>query len=160
MSDRLRLDDYLDHMRNAIGRIERYTGGMNEATFLHNELVQDGVIRNFEIIAEASRNILQRFPEVASAEIHQSLAAAYGMRNVLAHGYADVDLGIVWTAVVRNLPGPHQRILALRSGPHCPPGGHPDVDPDCDIRVRNNESMRIPDLNARPGWPAPAWAGS
>jgi uncharacterized protein with HEPN domain len=86
MSDESRrLEDYLDHILNAIGKIERYTTGMSKATFLVDELVQDGAIRNFEIIGEASRNILQRFPGALPDNVYQSLSAAWGMRNVLAH---------------------------------------------------------------------------
>ena len=47
--DQPRLADYLVHITEAIERIARYTKGMNEATFLNNELVQDAVIRNLEI---------------------------------------------------------------------------------------------------------------
>ena len=116
MSDRpRRLDDYLDHMLTAIDRITCYTAGMDGAIFLEDELVQDGVIRNLEIIGEASRAILQGFPDASIEDIRPSLIAAYGMRNVLAHGYAEVDLGIVWTAIVRDVPMLRQRILALRS---------------------------------------------
>lgn len=87
---------------------------MDRAAFLKNELVQDGVIRNFEIIGEASRNILQRFPDSLPDELHHTLTAAYGMRNVLAHGYDEVDLGIVWTAITRDLPSLRERILVFR----------------------------------------------
>lgn len=51
-----RLADYLAHILEAIDRIDRYTYDMDELAFLNNELVQDAVIRNFEIIGEASRN--------------------------------------------------------------------------------------------------------
>lgn len=53
MSKALRDTDYLDHIRDAIARIQRYTAGKLEADFLGNELIQDGVIRNLEIIGEA-----------------------------------------------------------------------------------------------------------
>lgn len=45
-----RLPDYLGHILQAIERIHRYTDGMGEAGFLQSEMVQDAVIRNFEII--------------------------------------------------------------------------------------------------------------
>lgn len=48
--DKQRLADYLAHILDAIERIHRYTEDMTELTFLENELVQDAVIRNFEII--------------------------------------------------------------------------------------------------------------
>lgn len=52
-----RLPDYLGHVQQAIERIERYTAGMDEGAFRTDALVQDAVIRNFEVIGEACRNI-------------------------------------------------------------------------------------------------------
>ena len=52
--DPQRLGDYLAHMLEAIERIEEYVLDMDEMAFLGNRLVQDAVIRNFEIIGEAS----------------------------------------------------------------------------------------------------------
>ncbi len=48
--DQQRLADYLSHILEAIERIDRYTEDMDELGFLNNQLVQDAVIRNFEII--------------------------------------------------------------------------------------------------------------
>ena len=48
--DPQRLGDYLAHMLEAIERIEEYVSDMDEMAFLDNRLVQDAVIRNFEII--------------------------------------------------------------------------------------------------------------
>ena len=47
--DQQRLADYLAHILEAICRIERYTGPLDQASFLQNQLVQDAVIRNLEI---------------------------------------------------------------------------------------------------------------
>ncbi len=55
--DPQRLSDYLAHILEAIERIEEYVSDMDEVTFLASTLVQDAVIRNFEIIGEASNNI-------------------------------------------------------------------------------------------------------
>lgn len=49
-----RLADYLAHIAEAIERVDRYTGPLDEMAFKNNQLVQDAVIRNFEIIGEAS----------------------------------------------------------------------------------------------------------
>lgn len=54
MNKALRVPDYLGHIIQAIERIDRYTVGMDEVAFLNSELVQDAVIRNIEIIGEAS----------------------------------------------------------------------------------------------------------
>ena len=99
-----RLADYLSHILQAIGRIERYAGGMGEAAFLQHEMAQDAVIRNLEIIGEASHNIEEHFPEFAAARPELPLAIAYQMRNAVAHGYFKVDLEIVWKTIRTDLP--------------------------------------------------------
>ncbi len=92
--DKQRLLDYLKHILEAIQRIDRYTAGLVELTFLEDELVQDAVIRNFEIIGEASHNIESHYPDFAAEHPELPLAFAYEMRNALAHGYFKVDLEI------------------------------------------------------------------
>lgn len=109
-----RLADYLGHILEAIDRIERYTAGMTAATFAQNQLVQDAVIRNFEIIGEASRNIRQEFPEFSESHPGLPLDSAYGMRNALAHGYFAVDLAVVWNTIGKDLPELRRQINALR----------------------------------------------
>lgn len=103
--DRQRLSDYLDHIAQAIERIERYTEDLDELAFLQNEMAQDAVIRNFEIIGEASHNIGSHYPEFAAAHPELPLAFAYQMRNAVAHGYFKVDLEIVWKTVQNELAG-------------------------------------------------------
>lgn len=99
-----RLTDYLDHILQAIDRIQRYAGAIDEETFKRDEMVQDAVIRNLEVIGEASHNIETRAPEFAMAHPELPLAFAYQMRNAVAHGYYKVDLGIVWRTIVADLP--------------------------------------------------------
>jgi uncharacterized protein with HEPN domain len=67
-------------------------------------MAQDAVIRNLEVIGEASRNIERRYPEFAEAHPELPLASAYEMRNALAHGYFKVDLTIVWKTLENDLP--------------------------------------------------------
>lgn len=57
MTKALRVTDYLMHILKALERIDRFTLDMDEAGFMCSELVQDAVIRNIEIIGEASNNI-------------------------------------------------------------------------------------------------------
>ncbi len=111
--DRQRLPDYLAHILEAIGRIHRYTEDMTESAFLANGLVQDAVIRNFEIVGEASRNIERHYPDFAEAHPEVPLAFAYEMRNALAHGYFKVDLEIVWKTIQRDLPTLAEQVTAL-----------------------------------------------
>jgi uncharacterized protein with HEPN domain len=120
-----RLADYLDHVLQAIDRIRRYVGAIDEAAFLRDELVQDAVIRNLEIIGEASHSIETRFPAFALAHPALPLAFAYQMRNAVAHGYYKVDLGIVWRTIVADLPGFRDSVQAavdeLTAARHAPP---------------------------------------
>ncbi len=102
--DPLRLRDYLGHILEAIDRIHEYLQDMDEVGFLANRMAQDAVIRNFEIIGEASRNIERVAPEFVAAHPELPLSFAYDMRNILAHGYYKVDLGVVWKTVERDLP--------------------------------------------------------
>jgi uncharacterized protein with HEPN domain len=113
--DRSRLFDYLLHIREAIARIEDYTSDVDETEFLANQLVQDAVIRNLEIIGEASRNITRRFPEVANENPDIPFAFAYDMRNALAHGYFKVDVGIVWNTIQKDLSELDHKVEKLLS---------------------------------------------
>lgn len=112
-ADRGRLADYLAHILEAIERIDRYTAEMDEVTFLNDSLVQDAVVRNFEVIGEASRNIDKHYPDFAMAHPELPLSIAYQMRNVLAHGYFKVDYEIVWRTIHRSLPGLHRQVTRL-----------------------------------------------
>ena len=113
--DQQRVVSYLGHILEAIERIQRYTAGMAGAEFLANALVQDAVIRNFEVIGEASNNIEKHHPDFAAAHPELPLAFAYQMRNAVAHGYFKVDFGIVWQTVQRDLPGLYGLVNRARS---------------------------------------------
>ena len=60
-----RLQVYLAHIIEATRRIYHYTEDLDELGFLENELVQDAVIRNIEIIGEASNNIDKHYKDFA-----------------------------------------------------------------------------------------------
>ncbi len=89
----------LQHILEAIERIESYTKSGSE-TFFTNSMVQDAVVRNIQIIGEASRALSDEFkaahPEIPWREIA-------GSRNMLVHEYFRVDLEIVWTDVQAGL---------------------------------------------------------
>nr|VFK16840.1 MAG: Uncharacterized conserved protein, contains HEPN domain [Candidatus Kentron sp. LFY] len=102
--DPLVLKDYLEHIRQAIDRIQRYLADVDHAAFLLDEEKQDAVIRNLEIIGEAAGNIQHHFPDFATRHPDFPLRAAYGTRNALAHGYFKVDLGLVWNTIEGDLP--------------------------------------------------------
>jgi uncharacterized protein with HEPN domain len=94
----------LAHILDAIGRIQDYVAGLSREDFELDQLRQDGVIRNLEVIGEASHNIASRYPEFATANPGLELAVAYRMRNALAHGYFSVNLDAVWDTIEQDLP--------------------------------------------------------
>lgn len=112
-AEALRLSDYLEHILEAVHRINQYTADLTEVAFLENQLIQDAVIRNFEVIGEASRNIDKRYPDFLAKHSEVPWIPAYEMRNALSHGYFKVDLGIVWQTIQKHLPGFAHRVQLL-----------------------------------------------
>lgn len=113
MTKVLRVPDYLGHMLKAIERIDRYTADMDEVAFLNSELVQDAVIRNIEIVGEASNNIQRVAPAFAARHDNIPWLVMYTMRNRVSHGYDKVDIEIVWKTIQRDLPGLYQQLKTL-----------------------------------------------
>lgn len=97
----------------AIEKIEEYTDEMALTKFKRSDLVIDAVVRNFEIIGEASKNIplsVQHLhPDIPWKEIK-------GMRDVLIHEYFGVDLKILWHASKKNLPVLRKQLEKLLQG--------------------------------------------
>jgi uncharacterized protein with HEPN domain len=91
----------IEHILDAIAKIQRYTTGLTETSFVANSMAVDAVIRNFLVIGEATRHvppdIQARYPEVPWALMQ-------GMRNVLVHDYDAVKLDVVWRTVQEKLP--------------------------------------------------------
>ncbi|KVM50511.1 hypothetical protein WJ58_23955 [Burkholderia ubonensis] len=108
-----RLPDYLGHMVEAIDRIETYVGAMNKAGFVANTLVIDAVIRNIEVIGEASNKVRKHYRAFADAHPEVPWQGCYEMRSVVAHDYFKVDLDIVWETIKNDLPGMRRDVQAL-----------------------------------------------
>jgi uncharacterized protein with HEPN domain len=53
-------------MLDAVNQIQTYTRGKSREDFLSDRLLQDGVVRNIEILGEASRNLLSSVPDSAA----------------------------------------------------------------------------------------------
>lgn len=92
---------YIRHIRDSAQKIQSYVDKHDFRTFSENDWDQDAVIRNLEIIGEASNNLDKDFkldhPEVPWRTM-------INFRNVLAHEYADVDINIVWDIISDSIP--------------------------------------------------------
>ena len=91
-----RLRDILE----AIAAIERHLGS-DKAAFERDELLQTWFLRHLQIIGEAARGLP---PEIRARADYIPWPKIIGMRNVLVHGYFDIDTDIVWQAVTRDVP--------------------------------------------------------
>lgn len=92
--DRARLQDMLD----AIAAIRRHTSG-GRAAYDRDELVRVWVIHHLQVIGEAAARL---DPAGKAARILPTTSIV-GMRNVLVHGYFQIDDDLVWTVVEQHL---------------------------------------------------------
>ena len=104
---------YLIHISESIGRIETYAKD-GRAAFLQSPLIQDAVIRNFEIIGEAAK---QLSPKLKQAHPNVPWRSVAGFRDVLIHQYTGVDLDEVWNIVEHALPDLRRQIDAILTAP-------------------------------------------
>ncbi|NUM53184.1 MAG: DUF86 domain-containing protein [Candidatus Hydrogenedentes bacterium] len=91
---------YLEHIRDAITRIESYTADGREV-FKNTPHVQDASIRQFEIIGEASKRLSAEVKNRHSEIPWRRIGA---LRDHLIHRYMHVDLEIIWQIVENDLP--------------------------------------------------------
>ena len=92
---------YIEHISTCIDRIKEYTNGIDESRFLRDNLIQDAVIRNFEIIGEATKKLNEDF-RTKYADVEWKKIA--GMRDKLIHDYIGVDIWAGWRVVEDIIP--------------------------------------------------------
>ena len=99
-----RIDDIVE----AINKIERYTDGIDFVIWQNDEKTVDAVIRNIEVIGEASSHL-----PIEVQEQYEDVpwGMMKGIRNILAHEYFGIDLEIVWKTVKEDLPILKKRLL-------------------------------------------------
>jgi uncharacterized protein with HEPN domain len=116
-----RVEDYLEHIAQAIQRATEYVERAGSLDAFHqSQLEQDAVIRNIEIIGEAARQIQSHAPEFVTA--HPELPWR-DMRNRMIHAYFDVNIDLAWNTVKDDLPRLKRQIDQLPSQP--PPASEP-----------------------------------
>ena len=100
---------YLSNIQECIERIEEYTKGGKEE-FMATKIIQDAVIRNFEIIGEATKRLS---PELRSKYSDVPWQQMAGLRDVLIHDYLKVNLNLVWQIIEQNLSDLKRQVKAI-----------------------------------------------
>ena len=113
MSDERRDKDFLLDIQEAVQRILDYTAGMSWETFIVDYKTQDAVVRNLEIIGEATKNISDDLRNQHPAIPWKSMS---GTRDRLMHHYFGINQEIVWQIVLQDLPSLLKQIDDLLGG--------------------------------------------
>ena len=91
----------VEDILEAMNKIEDYISGMEFQDFKSNSMAIDAVLRNLEVIGEASNNlpsnILSEYSEVPWKRM-------IGLRNIVIHEYFGVDLNIIWRIITKDIP--------------------------------------------------------
>jgi uncharacterized protein with HEPN domain len=107
---------YLKDIVEAIDAIGRFLDGIDETTFMADELRQSAVLQKLMIIGEAAAHVST---EVRTKAPHVPWSQIVGFRNIAIHAYFNVNWPIVWTAATKNAPalrGPVQILLEDATG--------------------------------------------
>lgn len=101
---------YLVHIKQALEKIVKYLNGKTREEFMQNEMLQDAVLRQLEIVGEAAKRLsfelVLKHPEIP----WKGMA---GLRDVLIHAYAKVDLENIWKVSTQDVPNTLAKIVNL-----------------------------------------------
>lgn len=92
---------YLQDMLEAVEKIEGYLEGISFQQFTEDDMRRDAVLRNLEIVGEATKNLPPTLREKYSAMDWRKVA---GLRDIVIHAYFKIDNNIVWDIVQNKLP--------------------------------------------------------
>lgn len=101
---------YLEDILLAIDRIQEYITGMDFKHFKQDYKTVDAVIRNFEVIGEASKNVS---PDMKSKYKNVPWEEMYRLRNRISHEYFGIDYEIIWDIISNHLPNNYKDIKII-----------------------------------------------
>ncbi len=102
---------YLYDLREPAARIVEFTTGCDFERYASDNLRRSAVERQFEIVGEALAQLARRDPATVSRIGDHARIVAF--RNILIHGYAEVDSCIVWDIVTTKLSALRSEVVSL-----------------------------------------------
>jgi uncharacterized protein with HEPN domain len=101
---------YIEHILDCIRKINEFSSGLTLKEFKTNEMAQDAIIRNIEIIGEASKKISRDTKQTYYKIPWKEIA---GMRDKLIHDYLGVDVIVVWKTIKEDIPALEKSISEI-----------------------------------------------
>lgn len=108
MRERIRDKSRLEHILQAIERIRRYTKGKTFDDFIADDMMYYAVVKNIEIIGEASNMLTEEF---RNTHPDTPWKLVNGMRNYIVHEYFQVDNNVVCDVITGDLPFLEKQII-------------------------------------------------
>ena len=102
---------YILDMLEAIEKIQEYTDGLTEVEFSQNLLVQDAVVRRFQIIGEAASRVPGELREKFIIIPRKKIIA---FRNLIIHDYAMVKYTEIWRVIQDELPKLQKQLVVVK----------------------------------------------
>lgn len=102
MEERARI--LVGQLRDAAQSALDYIEGLTKEDFLTDRRTCDAVALNLLVTGEIAAKLVRDFPTLVNDNPHIPWEAMRGMRNRIAHGYHDIDFGVVWATVTDALP--------------------------------------------------------
>lgn len=100
---------FLDDINVSLEKIEKYLEQKNYDDFTDDLMLNDAILRNLEIIGEATKNI----PEEIRLKYDLPWKKMAGLRDIVVHKYFGIDNEIIWQIVKDNLPSIKPTIIRI-----------------------------------------------
>ncbi|PZM13893.1 DUF86 domain-containing protein [Rhizobium tubonense] len=108
------LQGYLDRMHEAASDVSKFIEGMEKDAFLKDVIMQRAIGMSLLMVGEVATRIIEVYPEFVEEHSELQWRQIRGMRNRIAHGYFDIDLGLVWDTAKKAIPDLLDKLYLIR----------------------------------------------